>query len=253
MLIDTHTHLNLESFDKDLHDVINRAMQNNVKYFIVPGLEHKTNEKAVELAIKNPFIKAAVGIHPCYWRNEDPFSIEQYLNLPQVVAVGEIGIDLYHEKDSLAVQKKNLQLQIQLALKYNLPIILHARSSFNEVYSMLKPYQHKLKGVFHCLTTHFQEAQKAVELGFYVGIGGIVTYENALEAHKISQKIPLNKIFLETDSPFLTPFPIAKNKRNEPAFVKIVAEKIAALRNISLEEVSLQTSQNAKKLFSLDF
>ncbi|KND62671.1 TatD family hydrolase [Candidatus Phytoplasma phoenicium] len=253
MLIDTHAHLNLEVFQKDLPYVLNRASQNDVKYFIVPGLEHKTNEKAVELAIKNPFIKAAVGIHPCYWCNEDPFSIEQYLSLPQVVAVGEIGIDLYHEKDSLDVQKKILQLQIQLALKYNLPIILHARSSFDETYEILKPYQYKIKGVFHCLTTHLREAQKAVELGFYVGIGGIVTYENSFEAHQIVKTIPLNKLFLETDSPFLTPFPIAKNKRNEPAFIKIIAEKIANLRNISLEEVALQTSQNAKKLFSLDF
>ncbi|MDV3198393.1 MAG: TatD family hydrolase [Vigna little leaf phytoplasma] len=253
MLIDTHVHLNLDVFSQDFDNVIKRAFDNDIKYFIVPGLDYKTNEKSVELSIKNPFIKAAVGIHPCYWLNNDPFSIEKYLSLPQVVAIGEIGLDLYHDKTSLDIQKKNLQLQIKLALKYNLPIILHARDSFNEIYNILKLYKNNIRGVFHCLTNDLEEAKKAIDLGFYVGIGGIVTYENAKEACKIAKEIPLDKIFLETDAPFLTPYPIAKNKRNEPAFVKIIAEKIANLRNIGLEEVKMQTSQNVQKLFNFKF
>ncbi|MGI3136373.1 MAG: TatD family hydrolase [Candidatus Phytoplasma vitis] len=252
MLIDTHAHLNFLNFNKDLTQVIERAHNNGVKYFIVPGVNKETNEKAIELAIQNPCIKATVGIHPCYWENEDPFSIEKYLRCPQVVAVGEIGLDLYHDKSYLPIQKKNLQIQIKLAMKYNLPIILHARESFLEIYQILLPYKDKIKGVFHCLTSNLDELEKALELGFYVGLGGIVTYEKALEAHKIVQKAPLDKILLETDAPFLTPFPIEKSKRNEPEFLKIIAQKIADLRKINIKDISEQTTKNAKKLFNLD-
>ncbi|TVY12276.1 TatD family hydrolase [Candidatus Phytoplasma pini] len=254
LLIDTHAHLNLKIFDKDLNNVIQRAFSNNVKYFIVPGLDQKTNIKAIELASKHSFIKVAVGIHPCYWQNENPLNIEKYLKKKnsQIIAIGEIGLDLCHEKDSLNIQKKNLEIQINLALKYNLPLILHARQSFEELYQILLPYKNRLRGVFHCLVTSFEEAKKAIELGFYIGIGGIITYEKALEAHKIAKYIPLENIFLETDSPFLTPYPIEKSKRNEPAFIKIIAEKIASLRNITLEKVAQQTTSNVQKLFSLD-
>ncbi|WP_341266414.1 TatD family hydrolase [Candidatus Phytoplasma fraxini] len=252
MLIDTHTHLNFSNFDKDLQKVIQRAFDNDIKYFIVPGVDQKTNTKALDLSLKNSCIKIAVGIHPCYWQNEDPLSIEKYLNNPQVIAIGEIGLDLYHEKNSLSIQKQNLQIQIKLAVKYNLPIILHARKSFDEIYQMLLPYKGQIKGVFHCLTSYLEEAKKAIELGFYVGLGGIVTYEKAIEAHKIAQQIPLDKILLETDSPFLTPLPLEKNKRNEPGFLKIIAKKIANLRNINVQEISKQTTNNAKKLFNLE-
>ncbi|MDV3192575.1 MAG: TatD family hydrolase, partial [Sweet potato little leaf phytoplasma] len=134
----------------------------------------------------------------------------------------------------------------------NLPVILHAREAFEEVYKILLPYKNKIKGVFHCLVNNLEEAQKAVDLGFYVGIGGIVTYNKALIAHEIAQKIPLEKILLETDSPFLTPFPLEKTQRNEPAYLKIIAEKIAFLRQISFSDVVQQTTQNAKNLFLID-
>ncbi|RAM57953.1 DNAase [Candidatus Phytoplasma oryzae] len=252
MLIDTHTHLNLKDFNEDLENVLQRSFQNNIKNFIVPGLDEETNKKTINLSIDKPYIKAAVGIHPCYYLNQNPFDIEKYLNLPQVVAVGEIGLDLYHEKKSLLIQKRNLKIQIELAIKYQLPIILHARESFQEIYEILLSYRqkgNKVRGVFHCLVSNLQEAKKALDLNFYIGIGGIVTYEKAYEAHKIAKEIPLNKILLETDSPFLTPFPLNKNQRNEPSFLKIIAEKIAFLKNISFQEVSFQTTLNANELF----
>ncbi|MDO8063872.1 TatD family hydrolase [Candidatus Phytoplasma bonamiae] len=249
LLIDTHTHLNINDYEKDLNEVIAKANDNGIKYFIVPGLNAQTNAKAFHLALEYECIKIAVGIHPCYWQNEDPMTIQQYLRLPQVVAVGEIGIDLYRDKTSLHIQKKNFQIQLDLALKYNLPVILHAREAFEEVYQILLPYQNKIKGVFHCLVNSLEEAQKAIELGFYIGIGGIVTYNNALVTHEVARKMPLDKILLETDSPFLTPFPLEKTKRNEPAYLSIIAEKIAALRQISLSDVVQQTTKNAKNLF----
>ncbi|MBP3059430.1 YchF/TatD family DNA exonuclease [Texas Phoenix palm phytoplasma] len=252
MLIDTHAHLNLNIFENELEEIIKRAFQNNVKYFIVPGLNEETNQKAIILSRKYSCIKAALGIHPCYWLNEEPLKVEKYLkNNNEIVAIGEIGLDLYHENDSLPIQKKNLKIQIELALKYNLPIILHARESFNEIMEILLPYKGRINGVFHCLTTRLEEVKKAIELGFYVGLGGIITYEKAIEAHKIVKYTPLDKILLETDSPFLTPFPIQKNKRNEPSFIKIIAERIAFLKKISFKKVCFQTTENAKKLFKI--
>ncbi|QTX02653.1 Mg-dependent DNase [Candidatus Phytoplasma luffae] len=253
MLIDTHAHLNFHQFDKDLDEVIKRAFTNDVKFFIIPGVDQKTNEKAIKLAQKYPFMKAAIGIHPCYYLNENPYNIEKYLKSKQVIAVGEIGIDLYHEKKSLPIQQKNLDIQLKLAIKYNLPIILHARESFDEIYKILLPYKGQIKGVFHCLTTNLEEAYKALKLDFYIGLGGIITYEKALETHKITKIIPLNKILLETDSPYLTPSPYSKKYRNEPKFIKIIAEKIAQLKNINLKEVSEQTTKNVKTLFNLQF
>ncbi|MFR0367843.1 TatD family hydrolase [Candidatus Phytoplasma palmae] len=252
MLIDTHAHLNLNIFEKELEEILKRSFQNNVKYFIVPGLNEETNKKAIILSRKYSCIKAAVGIHPCYWLNEDPLKIEKYLkNNNDIVAIGEIGLDLYHEANSLSIQKKNLKIQVELAIKYNLPIILHARESFDEIIKILLPYKGRINGVFHCLTTRLEEVQKAIDLGFYVGLGGIVTYEKAVEAHKIVKYTPLDKILLETDAPFLTPFPIAKNTRNEPSFIKIIAERISFLKKISFEEVCFQTTENAKKLFKI--
>ncbi|WCA22595.1 TatD family hydrolase [Candidatus Phytoplasma oryzae] len=251
MLVDTHTHLNLKKFQKDLYHVLQRSFVKGVTNFIVPGLDEETNKLSILLSQKKHFIKAAVGIHPCYYFNQNPYSIEKYLKLPQVVAVGEIGLDLYHEKDSLTIQKKNLKIQLELAIKYNLPVILHARNSFEEIYQILLPYKEKIKGVFHCLVTDISNIEKVLELGFYVGIGGIVTYEKAYEVHKIAQLIPLDKILLETDSPFLTPFPLDKNQRNEPSFLVFIAKKIALLRNIDYRQVVKQTSINANNLFSL--
>ncbi|MDV3196387.1 MAG: TatD family hydrolase [Candidatus Phytoplasma stylosanthis] len=253
MLIDTHAHLNFSEFEQDLEQVIKKAYKNNVRYFIVPGVNQKTNEKSIELAIKYPFIKASVGIHPCHFANENPFSIEKYLRYPQVIAVGEIGLDLYHDKSSLSIQKKNLDIQLKLAVKYNLPVILHARESFNELYKILLPYKGKIRGVFHCLTSDLEEAKKALELDFYVGLGGIITYDKYVEAHKIAQKIPLEKIILETDSPFLIPSPFPKKNRNEPKFIKIIAEKIAFLKNVTLKEIEEQTTKNVQKLFNIIF
>ncbi|WBL31542.1 TatD family hydrolase [Candidatus Phytoplasma sacchari] len=249
MLIDTHTHLNLKDFELDLENVLELASNKGIKSFIVPGLDEETNKKTIELSKKYSSIKSAVGIHPCYYFNQNPYDIEKYLKLPQVVAIGEIGLDLYHEKKSLSIQKNNLKIQIELAIKYDLPIILHARNSFEEIYSILLPYKNRIRGVFHCLVSNFLEAQKALELNFYIGIGGIVTYEKAYEAHKIARNIPLDKILLETDSPFLTPYPLEKSKRNEPSFLIYIAEKIAFLKNTDFKKVAIQTTKNALNLF----
>ncbi|ABC65257.1 TatD family hydrolase [Candidatus Phytoplasma asteris] len=249
MLIDTHTHLNLKTYKNKLDDVFQKAWNNDVKKMIVIGMDEKTNQKAYEIANKYKEAMVAFGIHPCSdFSQETPESIIKYLNHPQTVAIGEIGLDLHHRQDNLAIQKKFFQAQVKIAIQYKLPIIIHARKSFEEIYQILLPYRNQVRGVFHCLVFSLEEAQKALELGFYIGIGGVVTYPHAKAAHEIAKTIPLDKILLETDCPYLTPYPF-KNETNEPSHIKLIAQKIAQLRNISLQYVATQTSNNVAKLF----
>ncbi|MGL9688018.1 MAG: TatD family hydrolase [Candidatus Phytoplasma sp. TWB_XP] len=249
MLIDTHTHLNLKTYKNKLDDVFQKAWNNDVKKMIVIGMDEKTNQKAYEIANKYKEVMVAFGIHPCSdFSQETPESIIKYLNHPQTVAIGEIGLDLHHRQDNLAIQKKFFQAQVKIAIQYNLPIIIHARKSFEEIYQLLLPYRNQVRGVFHCLVFSLEEAKKALELGFYIGIGGVVTYPHAKFAHEIAKTIPLDKILLETDCPYLTPYPF-QNETNEPSYIKLIAQKIAQLRNISLQCVATQTSNNVAKLF----
>ncbi|MBP5836096.1 TatD family hydrolase [Candidatus Phytoplasma meliae] len=249
MLIDTHAHLNLKIYEKDLDQVLSKALQNDVQRMIVIGMDEASNQKAFAMAHRYPQMMIAFGIHPCSCLTlEKPENILKYLHHPQTVAIGEIGLDLHHRQDNLALQKKFFQTQVEIAIQHNLPIIIHARKSFEEIYRLLLPYKNKVRGVFHCLVFSVQEAQKALELGFYIGIGGVVTFENAKTAHEIAKIIPLNRILLETDAPYLTPFPFQK-ERNEPAYIKVIADRIAFLRNISLQEVAETTSNNVAQLF----
>ncbi|CCP87990.1 TatD family hydrolase [Candidatus Phytoplasma solani] len=249
MLIDTHAHLNLKTYEKDFDEVLKRAFQNDIKKMIVVGMDEKSNQKTFEIANKYPDMMVSFGIHPCSdFSQETPESIVKYLNHPQTVAVGEIGLDLHHRQDNLEIQKKFFQVQIEIAIKFRLPVIIHARKSFEEIYQLLLPYKGQIRGVFHCLVFSEREVKMALELGFYVGIGGVVTFENAKVTHQIAKNTPLDRILLETDAPFLTPFPFQK-ERNEPAHIKLIADKIAQLRNISLQKVATQTSNNVNELF----
>lgn len=248
MLIDTHAHLNVSDYKNDIDDVILRSINNGVKKIIVVGMDEITNQKAIELSLKFECIKPSLGIHPCYHQNQDLDKLKQQLTNNKVIAIGETGLDLHHKKDDLSIQKYFFNEQIKLSLQYNLPLIIHARESFEEVYKMLQFYKGKVKGVFHCLVSDVQEVQKALQLGFYIGIGGIVTYEQSTQAHEIAKMVPLNRLLLETDAPYLTPYPF-KNQRNEPSNIKIIAEKIAFLKNISVSEISQQTTMNVRKLF----
>ncbi|CCV64837.1 Mg-dependent DNase, tatD family [Alteracholeplasma palmae J233] len=250
MIIDTHAHLNIEEFSLDLETVLNNAKRNNISKIIVIGMNDETNAKAVELAEKYEELYAAVGIHPSYIENESYETITKYLKHPKVVSVGEIGTDLYWVKDNIEKQKEYFKAQIEIAIKYNKPIIIHTRESFHEAYEVLLPYKGQIRGVFHCLTSSLEDAKKALELGFYIGIGGVLTFKKAINVHEIAVNIPLDKILLETDAPYLAPVPY-RGKRNEPAYTRMVAIKLAELRNISVEEVESVTTQNAIKLFSL--
>ncbi|MCK4782039.1 TatD family hydrolase [Candidatus Parcubacteria bacterium] len=257
MLIDTHSHLNFSDFDKDRDEVIKKCLDNNV-WLINVGVDFKTSKKAIEIAEKyKKGVYATVGLHPTS-ENLDGFDYEKYKKLAQnskVVAIGEIGLDYKYPTDKNA-QKQALIEQIKLAKELSLPMIIHCRFAHNDLIKILSQDLHtsglcKLKGVVHCFTGTLQEAEKYLALGFYIGFTGIIFRKTkGIDFEKIIKKIPLNRILIETDCPYLTP-PDFKEKRNNPLAVKFVAEYIAKIKNESFDKIAETTFQNAKELFKI--
>lgn len=251
MLIDTHCHLNIDEFKDRLEEVIKNAKDNDVFNMVIVGIGGKTNELAIEIAKKYNLV-ASVGIHPS---NATEFTFGDVLNYvddKKVVAIGETGLDLYwpENQKTLDQQIEMFEKHIDLAIKKDLPLIIHVRNSFDETYEILKKYKGKINGVFHCFTMGKDEAAKIIDLGFYVGLGGVLTFKNAKELQEAVKNIPMDKIILETDAPYLAPDPY-RGKRNEPGYMKYVAIKLGELLNLSYEEVAKITTLNAKKLFKL--
>ncbi len=249
-MIDTHCHLNIEDFNDDFDQVIQDAINSGVSKILVVGIDSKTNQKAIELALKYPEIYASVGIHPSAADDESTDGLEPLLSHPKVIAIGECGIDLYWRDDNLEKQKACFIKQIELSIKYRLPLIIHTRDSFEQTYQCIEPYNGKVFGVFHCFTSNLENANRAIDLGFYIGVDGPVTFKNAKEVKQIVKEIPLERILLETDSPYLSPHPF-RGKRNEPKRLIHIAQAIADIKNISLEAVIKQTTINATRVFQL--
>ncbi|VEU80210.1 TatD family hydrolase [Haploplasma axanthum] len=249
-MIDTHAHLNVSEYNDDVNDVVKRAKENQVKKIIVVGMDHETSLKAIELSTKYQELYATVGIHPGYVNDSDHMKLNGLYNNKKVIAVGEIGLDYYWTDDNRELQEKIFEEQIQKAILLNLPVIIHTRNSFNEAYEIVKKYQGKVRGVFHCFSSNYIDALKAIELGFFIGVDGPITFKNNQMLVEIVQNIPLENLLIETDSPYLTPIPF-RGKRNEPANVYYVAQKIAEIKNISFDEVKKVTTNNAVKLFNL--
>lgn len=247
-MIDTHAHLNIEDFKEDIDKVIQNAKDNNVKRIIVIGMDDASNKRAIKLSLKYEMVYATVGIHPGYVENGDAKNIIQYLNHPKVVAIGECGLDFYWTKDNVEEQKEIFKQQIILAKTYKLPLVIHTRNSFTEAYDMLKPYKGMVYGVFHCFSSNLEDAKKAIDLGFYIGIDGPVTFKKNEDLKAIIEHIDLNHILIETDSPYMAPVPY-RGKRNEPAHLKYVAQKIAEIKKISLQSVVDITTVNSYQLF----
>lgn len=250
MIVDTHAHLNTEEYQNDMNDVLKRARINHVNQIIVIGMDETSNELAIRLAEKHEMLYATVGVHPGYVDNQTTDHLEALLTHKKVVAVGECGIDLHWRQDNYDLQKSIFLEQIELAKRFKLPLVIHTRSSFDEAYQCLLPSKGKVTGVFHCFSSNLEDAKRAIELGFYIGIDGPITFKKAEELVRIVEQIDLKHILVETDSPYLAPLPF-RGKRNEPAYTKYVVEKIAQIKNISVEEVMKQTTENAKVLFKL--
>ncbi len=249
-MIDTHCHINMKDYDQDIDQVILEAKQAGVEKLLVIGMDTYHNQRAIELAEKYSGLYATVGLHPVDVNEGTLEGIEPLFSHPKVVAVGECGLDFYHTTDNKDLQIEMFIKQIELSIEYDLPLVVHTRNSFTETYNCLLPYKGKVRGVFHCFSSDLADAKKAIDLGFYVGIDGPVTFKNAPEIKEIAKEIPLDKLLIETDSPFLSPHPF-RGKRNEPKRVKLVLEAIAELRGSEVMEIEKQTTKNATKLFQL--
>jgi TatD DNase family protein len=253
-IIDTHTHLYLNQFREDIDDVITQAKENGVKKFIFPAIDSSHFERMHNLKKKYPNdIFLMSGLHPTdvkeNYKDELDFVVNT-LKTNSYVAIGEIGIDLYWEKSFLKQQQDAFKFQIRLAIKHDLPIVIHCREAFNEIFEILdKENCDKLRGVFHCFSGTFEEAQRAINLGFVLGIGGVVTFKNG-GIDKFLHKIDLKNIVLETDSPYLAPVPF-RGKRNESSYIIYVLEKLSEIYGISKEKIAEITSKNAEKVFRL--
>ncbi|MBN2745244.1 MAG: TatD family hydrolase [Bacteroidales bacterium] len=251
--IDTHCHLYLEEFNLDLDAVVARAKKAGISRFLLPNIDSHSIEPMLKVMESHAeCVFPMIGLHPTSVKNdyEKELSIvESWLEKAQFIAIGEIGIDLYWDKTFLKEQQLALDYQFQLALKYNLPVAIHSRDSFNEIMDVLKPYQGRgLKGVFHCFTGDYQQAKAILDFGFYLGIGGVVTFKNT-QLREVLSQIPLDNIVLETDAPYLAPVPY-RGKRNESSYIPIIAEKLAEVYQIEVEKIANQTTLNATKLFN---
>jgi len=253
MLIDTHAHLNFEAFKNDFEMVIKRAQSSGVAGIINVGSNLETSRRALEIAQKFPGVFAAVGLHPIHVKDEQ-FDENAFLKLaqnPKVVAIGETGLDYYHDKSAAELQKEIFQKHINIASQVGKPLIVHSREANDDIVSLLIAQDLSLRGVFHCFPGDLPMAKLVLDLGFYLSFTGLITFSKNYANLQVAEEVPLEKIMVETDCPYLTPEP-HRGQRNEPAYVVEVASKIAEIKKISLVEVTDQTTKNAVNLFKLD-
>lgn len=252
MFFDTHAHYDDKRFNDDLDELLASMSKNNVDYIVNAAADISSARKGIELAKKYPFIYAAVGVHPHNVDRLKEDAIESLENLSQhskVVAIGEIGLDYYYEHSPRDIQKIWFKNQMDLAKKLGLPIIVHSRDAAAETFEMVK--QSGLKdGVIHCYSGSVEMAKEYTKLGFYIGIGGTVTFKNARKPVEVVREIPLESIVIETDCPYLTPMP-HRGKRNDSTYLQYIAQKIADIKGISIEDVARVTSKNAKTLYGI--
>jgi TatD DNase family protein len=254
MLFDTHAHLNAEQYNEDLQEVIERAQEEGVSNIVVVGFDRPTIEKAMDLAENYDFIYACVGWHPVDaidMTEADLIWIEELAAHPKVVAIGEMGLDYHWDKSPKEIQKSVFRKQIQLAKKVKLPIVIHNRDATADIVEILQEEgAEEVGGIMHCFSGSAEIAKECVKMNFYISLGGPVTFKNAKKPKEVAAEIPLDRLLIETDCPYLTPHPY-RGKRNEPSYVKLVAEQIAEIKGLSLEDVAIATTRNAKKLFDI--
>ena len=254
--IDTHTHLFASEFDNDIDIVIKNALDNGISKMLLPNIDSTTTTKMLQLCDRHPNnCYPMIGLHPCSVKKDnlekEISHVEQMLSQNKFIAVGEIGLDLYWDKSNLDLQKIAFESQIELAKKYKLPIAIHVRDSFDEAIEIVERLNdYNLSGVFHCFTGNLEEAQRIINLkNFYLGIGGVVTFKNG-GINKIINQVSLDRIILETDSPYLSPTPF-RGTRNESKYLLNIAHKMAELYNVDLKDIAEKTTKNAIDLFLL--
>jgi TatD DNase family protein len=254
MIIDSHCHLYLNEFENDIDDVLQRAAAAGVERFYLPAISSRELESMLKLEERYPGkCIAMMGLHPCSVKEDyrqELDVVKSWLGRRRFAAVGEIGLDFYWDKTFIDQQYDAFHLQIEMALQYGLPIVIHTRNAMQETIDVVKGYSSQgVKGIFHCFGGTLQEATEIIESGFYLGIGGVVTYRKS-GLDEVLRTVPLQHIVLETDAPFLTPVPF-RGKRNESSYLKYIIEKIALIKEVTIEEVAAVTTSNAQKIFGL--
>jgi TatD DNase family protein len=253
-LIDSHCHLDMESYTDDLDHILDRARSAGVQSIISIGIDEESSRSAIKIANANPMVKASVGVHPHDVENitEGTYQRLKVLiseNRDQVVGYGEIGLDFAKQYAAADIQRKAFQEQLQLAKEMSLPLIIHDREAHEDTIQLLQrngPFPHG--GVMHCFSGDMVLAEQVLALGFYISIPGVVTFKNGQDLQEVARQVPLESLIIETDGPFLAPSPW-RGKRNEPSYLPYTAAKIAELKDVSMEEVALQTSKNVERLF----
>lgn len=254
MLTDTHCHLYLQQFNPDISEVMDRAYNAGIEHIFLPAIEWDSLDQMQRLT--HPYISfyKMAGIHPCSVEDHLPIDEEKLLELcrsTEFVAVGETGLDYYWSKDFIKEQKESLRLHCRVAREVDKPIVLHNRESTTDLLDIIEEEQNgSLKGVWHCFTGSVEEGKRALDMGLYLGVGGVSTFKNA-GVDVVLKEMPIERLLLETDAPYLTPSP-HRGKRNEPSYIAIIAKKLASIKRISVDEVASITTQNAFELFGVD-
>ena len=254
MIFDTHAHYDDDAFDEDRDELLSGMAAKNVEYIVNVGASMASSERSLGLADKYPFIYAAVGVHPdeVGELDEEKFAkLREWTKHEKVKAVGEIGLDYYWDKEGHALQKHWFMRQMELSHEANLPMIVHSREAAKDTLDMViaaKPLD--LSGIIHCYSYSVEQAREYLNMGYYIGIGGVLTFKNAKKLKEVAEYAPLSQIVLETDCPYLAPTPF-RGKRNDSSMIAYVAEELAAIKNMPVEEVLRITNENGKKLYHI--
>lgn len=249
--IDTHTHIYLPEFTDDIDAVMQRAKEANVTITMMPAIDSTTHDAMLAMESTYGNCYSMIGLHPCSVNQDYQKELEivrKYLDKRKFIAIGEIGLDFYWDKTFTEQQYEAFHQQIGIAIQYNLPIVIHSRNAIDECIEVVKEHP-GAKGVFHCFSGNEEQARKIIDLDFMLGIGGVVSFKNA-GLDKVIEKAGLDHVILETDAPYLSPVPY-RGKRNEPSYIKIIAQKLSTITTCSIEEVAELTTANAKNLFKL--
>jgi TatD DNase family protein len=253
-LLDTHSHIYLEDFDSDREEMLQRAEKEGIVKVCMPAIDSATHDKMLKIATQfEGRCFSMIGLHPCSVKENYAFELkiaEEHLQERKFYGIGETGLDYYWDLTFKKEQAISFQQQIEWALHYDLPVVIHSRNSIDDCIEIISENQKgNLKGVFHCFSGSLQQAKQIIDLGFYLGIGGVLTYKNS-GLDKVMTDLDLNNVILETDAPYLTPVPF-RGKRNECSYLKYVVEKLSEIKSISKEEIAEVTTSNAMRLFNI--
>lgn len=253
LIIDSHAHLDDPKFDEDRIEIIESLKENRIELVINPGADRPTSEAAFELAHKYDNIYAAIGTHPHSADELTDDDIERYREMAKsdrVVAIGEIGLDYYYDNSPRELQKEAFIKQMELAEELKLPVVIHTRDASGDTYDILESFKDRVYGIMHCYSGSVEMAKRYLDLGYYISLAGPVTFKNSRVAKEVAAAVPIDKLLIETDSPYLSPEP-KRGRRNEPKHTLYVAECIAEIRNMDLDELIEVTNENTKRVFNL--